>query len=470
MRIAMGGIAIECCTFSPLMTDYNDFRLSRGADIHQLYPFLPTFGDVTWLPLLRARALPGGVVKRTAYEAIKTEFLALLKRVCPVDGVYLDMHGAMNVEGLSDAEADWFASVRQVVGDTCLISASYDLHGNLSQSVARYLDILTAYRTAPHIDIDETRERACYLMVNCLRENLRPHITIMLVPLLLSGEKATTDRDPTARLYQRLPHFDEQTHILDTSLLIGYAWADEPRVGASVVAVGTDKTQTQRVVIELARELWDARRDFHFGMATATVDECIEIATHAEQTPFFISDAGDNVTGGGVGDVPYVLQLLLAQHVQGALFASIVDAQAVEDCFNCGVNSDIALYLGGKLDTRHGMPLSVYGSITKLICPQSEHRQAVIQIDGIHVIVTEKRTAFTTLQQFYDLDLDPLHFKIVVVKLGYLFPELKAIARDSILAYSPGALNPVVESIGYQHLKRPIYPLESDMIWQPTNS
>jgi microcystin degradation protein MlrC len=167
--------------------------------------------------------------------------------------------------------------------------------------------------------------------------------------------------------------------------------------------------------------------------------------------------------------VTYVLERLLSLCVEDALFASIVDAQAVEDCFNCGTNADIALSLGGKLDTRHGMLLPLHGIITKLISPQPNQRQAVIQVQGVTMIVTEKRTAFTPLEQFYALDLDPTQFKVAAVKLGYLFPELQAIAADSILAFSPGTISPLVEGINYRHLNRPIYPLDFGMEWKPSS-
>src|SRR5262245_7578118 len=116
MKIAIAGIAIESCTFSPLPTTLDDFRPWRGNDLLACYPFLAAYADVTFVPLLVARALPGGVVRHAAYRQMTDEILQGLDRLGPFQGVYLDMHGAMAVEGLDDAEADFFAAVRAVVG------------------------------------------------------------------------------------------------------------------------------------------------------------------------------------------------------------------------------------------------------------------------------------------------------------------------------------------------------------------
>ena len=162
VRIVMGGIATESCTFSTLPTRMDDFTLHRGDAFLNRYPFLNEL-DAEFIPLMWARALPGGSVEASVYQQIKDEFLTLLRQNAPFDGVYLDMHGAMNVQGMDDAEGDWIMSIREVVGDDCLISASFDLHGNISPRVVQHLNTMSAFRTAPHVDVIETRRKALTL-------------------------------------------------------------------------------------------------------------------------------------------------------------------------------------------------------------------------------------------------------------------------------------------------------------------
>ena len=199
LRIAAGGIAIECATFSPLLSELSDFHVLRGDGLRDRYAFADRHSELDLVPLLQAHAVPGGVLRREVYDALKDEFLAGLKSAVPWDGVYVDMHGAMAVEGIQDAEANFIGAVRAVVGSDCLISASYDLHGNLSAAIMEQLDLITAYRTAPHEDAAETRARALSLLIQCRREGLRPIKAFIPIPLLLSGERTMTLVEPGRR-------------------------------------------------------------------------------------------------------------------------------------------------------------------------------------------------------------------------------------------------------------------------------
>ena len=471
MKVAVGGIAVECCTFSPLPTRLEDLTILREDLLLAQYPFLGWYNDMEKVPLLRAKATPGGSLEPEVYSQIKSEFLEGLEQDAPWDGVYLDMHGALHVYGMEDAEGDWITSVRSIVGPDCLIAASYDLHGNVSERVIAGLDILTAYRTAPHEDVDETRARAFELLIGCLRDNIRPVCGFIPIPILLPGEMAMTTAEPTQGLYGSLSNIIAQYDLLDASYLVGYVWADEPRVGASAVAIGLDPRDVNSSLRALATEWWEQRTSFKFGMMTGDIDACIEMAQAAVQhgTPVFISDAGDNITGGGVGDVPLVLSHMLEADLQNAVYAAIVDAEAVEKSLAAGIGSEITVSLGGKIDTTHGTPLHVTGTVVGFNKDTPLNAMVVLQIGGVQTIVTHRRTAFTMLEQFKNLGIDLTACEIVGVKLGYLFPELDQIAKEAFLAFSRGAINPDIGQLPYQRLTRPIYPLDADMRWEPAS-
>jgi microcystin degradation protein MlrC len=150
----------------------------REKDLLARYPFMQSYTDVSTIPLLYARALPGAPVEAGFYERTKKEFLQKLEENGPVDGLFLHMHGAVYVEGMQDAEGDFIAAARKIVGKNCLIAASYDLHGNVSPRVMQNVDILSAYRTAPHVDVSETLERVYALLLKCLTEGIRPYKSI----------------------------------------------------------------------------------------------------------------------------------------------------------------------------------------------------------------------------------------------------------------------------------------------------
>ena len=469
MRIALGGIAIESCTFSPLPSRLSDFTIRRGAEFLDRYPFLSNYADrAEFVPLLYARSLPGGSVEPEAYAAMKAEYLDLLRANGPWDGVYIDFHGAMNVRGMDDAEGDWVVAVREVVGPDCLLAASFDLHGNISQREAATLDMLTAYRTAPHVDYMETREKALRMLLDCLDNNIRPERVWIPIPVVLPGEKTSTEWAPGDRLYAALAESDSAQGLIDISLLVGYVWADEPRASATVIATGSDRAVLEREAQKVAQRYWDARNEFQFGVSAGSIDECIEWALSAPEACVFISDSGDNPTAGGAGDTTVALAALLAHGAPSAVVASIADAPAIRTLLAAGVGAEVEVELGGKLDPITCQPLPVRGVVRHLA--PGENTEAVLQIGGVHVIITERRRPYHFVADMQRLGLDPLAHKIVVIKIGYLEPDLKRNAPRAFLALTPGAVDQAIERLPFQRVRRPLFPLDKEMTWTPQAS
>ena len=477
MKIGIGGLACECCTFSPQLTREEDFKVLRGDGLLERYPFLHSFPDISVVPLLHARALPGGPVEATFYQRAKQEFLHRLAESGPLDGLFLHMHGAVNVEGMDDAEGDFLSAVRRVVGKDCLMAASYDLHGNVSPQVMESLDILSAYRTAPHLDWYATLERVYALLMKCLAKGTKPYKSFIPVPILFSGEKTGTAWEPAGSLYQKIPEVLSGDEVMDASILIGYVWADEPRSTACVTAFGMDRQKVEADACYLAQQFWDVHSQFQFGVTADSVDACIQIAMQSAEQPVVISDSGDNPTAGGAGDTPFVVERLLALGVKDAVFASIADAEAVKKCEAAGLGSRVELSLGGKLDPVHAKPLMVRTQVKSLhVLPWTLNSQgdesilnhiAVVNVQGILIILTERRTPYHFLKDFTDLGIDPYQHKIVVVKIGYLEPDLKKLAAKALLALSPGAVNQDTLNIKYEKIHRPMYPFDADFDWAP---
>ena len=459
MRIAMGGIAIESCTFSPLPSCLEDFTIQHGDAILSRYPFLERYtARASFVPLQYARAIPGGPVVAEAYTHMKDTFLDMLRAQGPFDGVYLDLHGAMNVAGMDDAEGDWISSVRMLVGPDCLISASFDLHGNISQREVEALDMLTAYRTAPHVDVLQTREKAIRMLVECLEQGIRPQQVWIPIPVVLPGEKTSTEWAPGDRLYAALSESDAASGLMDISMLVGYVWADEPRASATVIATGTNLEVLQHEARRMAQLYWDAREEFQFGVPAGSIEQCIAWAMAAPESCVFISDSGDNPTAGGVGDTPVALRALLAAQVPSALVAGLADAPAVTTCLAAGVGAELELALGGKLDYQTSAPLLVR-AVVRHIAP-SANSEVVLGIGGVNVIVSEKRRPYHFIADMQRLGMEPLEHKIVVIKIGYLEPDLKRAAPKALLALTPGAVDQAIMRLPFKRIHRPIFPLD----------
>ena len=172
-RIAIAGIAIESSTFSPAVSDSAAFPLLIGEDVFGYYPFFAPDSGIRemahWIPTLRSHAMPGGIVERETYERMVNQTLEMLKEALPLDGIFFDIHGAMSVQGLEDPEGDFIVRIREVVGNDVMISSCMDLHGSVSPRLIQNLDMITAYRLAPHDDAYESKKRAVLNLVDRLK-------------------------------------------------------------------------------------------------------------------------------------------------------------------------------------------------------------------------------------------------------------------------------------------------------------
>ena len=468
MRVAVGGLHTECSTYSPVLMAIDDFRVLRGAELigADYFSFLTASG-IEPIPLIHARAVPGGPVSRAAYDALKAEFLGCLQAALPLDGLYLAMHGAVNVEGMDDAEGDWISAARALVGDNCPMAASYDLHGNVSQRIVDQLDIFAAYRTAPHIDVRATMVRAWSMLVDVLNGGERPGVVWAPVPVLLPGECTSTEDEPAGSLYRDLPEFDARDGVLDANLMIGYVWADEPRATACAVVTGVSGAAAAKAAEDIALAYWHARDAFGFGPITGPLDAMLDIAENAKTSPVILADSADNPTGGGVGDRADVLAALIRRNFEGALLAGITDRPAVEVCFAAGVGGRVSLTIGASLDPA-STAVVVDATILTLGDPGTRaERQAVVLTGGITIVLAARRRPYHNIQDFSHLGLDPKSVRLLVVKSGYLSPELAPIANPNLMALTDGVVNQDIAGLVSKRRLRPAYPFDQHFDYQP---
>ncbi|WP_193337088.1 M81 family metallopeptidase [Devosia beringensis] len=469
MRIAVAGLHTECSTYNPVLAREADFRVLRGPTMLKdaYFDFLTHF-PAEFITVLHARAIAGGPVEGALYARWKAEILDGIKAALPLDGVYLAMHGAMFVDGLFDAEGDFIAAVRALVGPDVLIAASYDLHGNVSQAIIDSLDIFSTYRTAPHIDVQDTMRRAVTMLVRALRSGQRPVVAWAPVPVLLPGERTSTQDEPARSFYTQLQAAEDPTGIWDASFQVGYVWADEPRATACAVVTGTDRLAMTAAARTLAQDYWDIREQFVFGTTTGSIEECVDWALEATTGPVVLAESGDNPTGGGVGDRAEVLAELMANDAQGVVFAGIADKAATDAAYAAGVGASISVTIGGSLDPS-SVVVQTEAEVRFLVETSEPHlREAVLRIGGIDLVVTARRRPFHNIADFTRLGLDPRTARIVVVKSGYLSPELGPIANPSLMALSPGVVDQFVERLERQHKSVPQYPFDKDFAWAPT--
>ncbi|WP_406716005.1 M81 family metallopeptidase [Trueperella pyogenes] len=483
-RIAIAGIHIESSTFSPQLALAGDFEVTRGEALLRRYPWInETWSQaVTWLPVFHARALPGGVLERATYEEWKAEILAglaTLTQEAALDGFFFDVHGAMSVVGLDDAEGDLITAIREVIGSTPLVSLSTDLHGNVSEALFAGCDLLTTYREAPHTDALESRRRAMKnLVTRLLSGQGKPAKALVHLPFLLPGERTSTRLEPAKSLYGRLPWLEAQPGILDVAFWIGFAWADQPRCKAAVVVTGDEQELVSGVARDYAKEIWARHGEFGFVAPVDSMEGCLEWARTADR-PTFISDTGDNPGAGGADDVTYALARLLAfepvaSGQLSAIYASIHDADTLEQAVGVGVGQELDVSLGGKIDSREPGSLALRVRVENLAHDPRAGRLAVLrplagtgEPSGAVVICTENRMQYGTEEAFVVAGVNPREADIVVVKIGYLEPDLYEMAADWKMALTPGGVDQDLVRLGHARIDRPMYPFDEGFEWEP---
>ncbi len=475
-RIAIAGLAIESSTFSPAQTHAEAFHARRGDEVFGYYPFLsadsPMRRRAEWIPTLRGHALPGGIVTREAYESLVGETLERLEQNLPYDGLFFDIHGAMSVVGLDDPEGDFITRIREVIGTDVLISTSMDLHGNVSLRLAEQTDLITCYRLAPHEDAIESKQRAAENLLSRIeRGRGKPAFKAWIpVPILLPGEKTSTRIEPGKSLYAQVAPAAARAGVIDAAIWVGYAWADEPRNHAVVMVTGDDEEVVTSTAEELAESFWELRSEFEFVAPVATFEECISKAIRSEKRPFLISDMGDNPTAGGAGDVTWTLQEILERDEFGTadgpslIYASIPGPELVEAAVAAGVGQPVEAHVGAAVDDRFAPPILLSGEVTSIVHgDRYAETEVVIRTGSVSVIVTKKRKPYHLEEDFTRLGLDPRGADIVIVKIGYLVPELYDMRADWIMALTPGGVDQDLERLDYRRIMRPMFPLDPDM-------
>lgn len=475
-RIAIAGLAIESSTFSPAQSDAAAFRVREREHIFSYYPFMEE-GSATrqraeWFPTIRGHAIPGGIVTRHAYDSLVGVTLEMLKENLPYDGIFFDIHGAMSVVGLDDPEGDFILKVREVVGPETLISTSMDLHGNVSMTLAENSDLITCYRMAPHEDAIESKQRALENLLDRLENGKgKPKYKAYVpIPILLPGEKTSTRIDPGKSLYAKIDPLTKQEGVIDAAIWIGYAWADEPRNHAVAMATGDDETAVKEVAEKLAKSFWEVREEFEFVAPVASLEESLDMALASTKKPYMISDMGDNPTAGGAGDVTWTItEILKRPEFKSAngptlIYASIPGPEFVAKAMEIGVGGTIEATAGAAVDDRFAPPVMLKGTIESITeGDEAAEVEVVVKVGSAHVIVTKKRKPYHYEKDFTDLGLSPKEADIVVVKIGYLVPELYDMRGDWVMALTPGGVDQDLDRLGYKRIQRPMYPLDKDM-------
>ena len=485
MRIAVGCIGHETNTFSPVATTIDSFKKGsyhRGDEIITAFRGTRTitggFLDVAEqlnlqpVPLLWAFATPSGMVEHSAYQTLKTEFLTLLQNAGKLDGVLLDLHGAMVTDELEDAEGDLIQAVRETVGETWIVT-TLDLHANITANMAHHSDVIIGFDTYPHVDCYERGFEAGQLLFSMNQEKIQPTMAYRQLPLLTAPPAQCTMKPPMTDVINALHDLETERGVVTATLSMGFPFADITDAGVSVlVTTNGDTTLAETYADQFATHIWEMREQFTFNLHA--VEAAIEIANRTAGKPIVLADGADNPGGGGPCDGTTILQKFIDADVQDAVIAVIADPKSVAQAVEAGVGNSVQLNVGGKTDTQHGAPVALTGSVKTLSDGRfilkgpmgrgttgNMGRTAVVQVGGIEIVLTERRIQPYDAQVLRSLGIEPTARKLIALKSAVHFrADYTPIAHQILDLDTPGVHSPNLFSYDYQKLRRPIYPLD----------
>ena len=467
MKVLVGGINQEANTFSPVVVTYKQFQRYYGEDMkkHLVQCELFTKENIEVIPAVYATIMPSAALEAEEFHLFIEDFFASYNSAEKIDAVYLCMHGGMYVNDIGSGELYFIEKLREKYGSKIPVFASFDFHGNMSQKLAKQLNYATAYRTAPHVDEEETGRRAVRALIKCLKENQLPICKCIKIPMAYPGEMVITEDYPCNVLIPALEKIAEDGLALDVSLFCGFIWSDSEQIsmGVTVSAVEFPEELDRRVLAQIKR-IWELREAFRYSVEALQPEDAVEEAVRIakEKNLVFLSDSGDNVTAGASGDNAYMASLLVRSNAEKTIVTGLADKAAVGACRNHRAGERFDLQLGGSLDAESfRWKVTVKLLRTGELIPnrtQGTVKYALIKVKDVEILINEERYEFTELKHFLSAGISLMNYRLICIKLGYLYPELQKIANEAIIALSPGSADQILERIPYKRNKERLFP------------
>ena len=495
MRIAAMGFHHETNTFQSVKTDYDafaDYEYLRGNEIADQHltaktSFAGYFRaaekfEFELVPLLWTFTGPTGTITKNAFDRITDEMIELLKENGPWDGVLLAQHGAAVSDEYSDMDGEIARLVRQVVGPDIPVVMTLDLHSNISQKQAGNTDAIVAFRTNPHLDAVERAVEASDILVKTIRGEIKPVQHLVQVPMIINIVKQATAFGPMKEIIDDINEVLQQTGVLSVSCGQGFPYADVAHMGVSFLVVSDgDIDLAQQQANWLAHRAWNRRVELQNDSPSIQESMNRAIADPSHGKPTVIMDVGDNVGGGGTADSTYLLYEAIGQGLNGerSLLMSLFDPAGVQLCISAGIGSTITLKVGAGTDDLHVNPVEIRGYVRVITDGKFEESGAVhggmrfwdygpsVALDtedGYTIVLhTVRGVGNMSRQQYYYMGIFPEKYKVVICK-GTVSPRAayEPIAREIIVADSPGVTSANMSSFSYQHRRKPLYPFESE--------
>jgi microcystin degradation protein MlrC len=374
LRIAIAGFKLESVTFLPNLTTLADFQAVevRGNDLIERHRGANTpiggfvavceSNAVEMFPIIYSEA---GAAACSSEEAFDYYLNAILEglNIEHLDGILLDLHGALVTPQRLDGDGDIIAAVRQKVGHQVQIMVALDYHANLDQTTIAQANAVFGYHFSPHTDQAQTGERTANCLLRTLRGDIHPVMHLCKPGLMVPSIFSATDLEPLATVVRNsIQRAEDSTEYLDISIFAGFSYADVPNCGFSVLAVANKNPQlAQSSAEEFCSILKQAKAAFSHRELVYSMHEGLAEAQRQvafTNKPIVLLEHADRMV-----DSTHVLKEVVRLQLGRTAVPFLWDAAAVAQVIQAGVGAQVTVSVGGHSSDRAGDPVSITGKI-----------------------------------------------------------------------------------------------------------
>lgn len=485
MRLAIAGFNLESVTFLPEPTSLAEFeRLAkRGPGLASAFAgtntvpggFLDACAEhgVESVPLVYSEAGAAASASEEAFDAFLAEIAdGVLAARDEIDGLLLGLHGALVTVG-GRTDLDFLIGLRTVIGPELPIGVAFDLHGNLDPRLVEHAEVMSAYHESPHVDMGETARRVAGILIGKLRGAVAPRTVLRKVPLTLPSIFTATPVAPLSAVMAEARRLEADTPgLLDCSVVMGFAYADVPQIGVSILATSDgDDAIAETAADQMAALVWDRREalypkdsvlDVEAGLAHARVT-----AATAEK-PVVILEHADRMN-----DSTYVLRALLDTPDIKAAVPYLWDSVAAATALAAGTGATVSLAVGGHTSDKAGGPVTLSGTViwageARFAMggkmgrgrPVDLGPTALVRAGGIVVWLISANISAINLDPFEQFGLDHRDFDIVVLRSKTHFRAIwEHEAAEIVIVDTPDWGPALLDSLPYRHARPGVFPI-----------
>jgi microcystin degradation protein MlrC len=489
-RIAVASIIQETNTFSLQPSTYADFEsqgvwFSDAININGAGLNLEITGAISRLqemgyeaiPIMRAWAMSGGILQESSFSRLRNELKEGIKSAGPLDGVVLNLHGALVSDEEFHCDARFVEDVREIIGPDIPLMVTHDLHANVGTRIVAAATSVIGYKTYPHVDQRDTGARAVELLDIAFNQNAKVKTVLKKVNMLIPAEIQPIANYPM-NIIRELANTYLDDEIVDISLFPVQPWLDIPELGFGflITNVGS-QARAEEIGRILAKKLWEIKDEFLLSLVSlAGAIETVNSSPHTK--PFVLVHSADAPPGGATGDDAAVLAGLLTTSPSIKSAMTVVDVDGVEICTKAGVGAHVDLTIGSSLDPRWSPPVRFTGKVTRVSSDPitltgpvmngqlvSMGRWATVDSGvGVHVLITERPAPTFDPSAYTQAGLNISELDAVQVRSCALFRSgFTGLYEDAFILDLPGATTPNLTSLEFHNIPRPMFPLDADV-------